>query len=57
MDSVGSRAEQPRLDEVVVEGGVVPPDVREELVALDGVLQRQVLLARPVLEGTRATGR
>lgn len=53
-DGVGSRSKQTGLDEVVVKGGVVPADVRQELVALDGVLQRQVLLARPV---TVRTGR
>lgn len=31
----------------------MPPDVRQELVALDGVLQGQVLLARPVLSRER----
>lgn len=50
LDGVCSRPKQAGPDEVVVEGGVVPADVREELVALDRVLQRQVLLARPTLE-------
>lgn len=34
-----------------MEGGVVPTDVREELVALDRVFQGQVLLTCPAVTG------
>lgn len=38
-DGVCSRPEQPRLDQVIVEGSVVPADVRQKLVPLYGVFQ------------------